>query len=157
MANLTFGNFKGKAARSHATSLVSLGTLILWEASHQLPSDLLGAEPHVSRCAVGNPNKPQNYQCQTTVSLLEHQHPLGFSMILPTSYFTSSVPEMSQTQESSKIMKWRHSHQNFSWLLLLLLVALGFEVRAPCLVGRHSYYHLEQLHQGFFANWLFPK
>jgi hypothetical protein len=30
------GNFRGKAARNHATSLVSHGTLILEEANHQV-------------------------------------------------------------------------------------------------------------------------
>jgi hypothetical protein len=56
MAKVTLGDFRGKAERSHAASLVSHGILILGEASH------IGAEPHGSRCACGQPQQASEAQ-----------------------------------------------------------------------------------------------
>jgi hypothetical protein len=79
MAKMAFGDFKGKAARSHEDSLVSLGTLILWEASYQLHCDLLGAEPHGSKCDCVQPQQVPRAPDPDNSESPQKPVPVGFS------------------------------------------------------------------------------
>jgi hypothetical protein len=100
MAKVSFGDFRGKAERSHVTSLMSWNTNFGGSQSPAKTSKNLIQNHMEVGVLVDSPNKPQQHQCWTTVSRVKCLTSLGFQVILLNSYFTLSVPEMSQVTDT---------------------------------------------------------